>query len=76
MLNMTIAQLFFNIAVHSGFPINFEETLESLYSIDFEESGLAIRDILNRRYPDGISGLENVNVQGSKITGLIKIRLR
>lgn len=70
MLNMTIAQLFFNIAVHSGFPINFEETLESLYSIDFEESGLAIRDILNRRYPDGISGLENVSVQGSKITGL------
>jgi|LakMenEpi03Aug12_release.lakeMendotaPanAssembly.Ray.scaffolds.fasta_scaffold781116_3 hypothetical protein len=57
---MSIAQLFLNIAVHQGLPVDFGESLEALYYLDFEDSGLVIRDILNKRYPDGITGLESV----------------
>jgi hypothetical protein len=67
---MSIAQLFINIAAHQGLPVDFGESLESLYSLDFEDSGLALRDILNKRYPDGITGLESVEVAGNSITGI------
>lgn len=67
---MTIAQLFLNLASHKGLPINFSESLESLYSLEFEDSGLVIRDVLNARYPDGITGLEDVEVDGDTILGV------
>jgi hypothetical protein len=67
---MTLTQLFLNIAAYQGLPLDFSESLESLYSLDFADSGLAIRDILNKRYPDGITGLESVEVEGNNIKGI------
>lgn len=67
---MTILQLFSNLAEYHSLEYEFSEKLELLYSLDFEENGLVIRDILNKRYPDGITGLENVEVQGNTIMGI------
>lgn len=62
--------MFSNLAEYHNLEYEFSEKLELLYSLDFEESGLVIRDILNKRYPDNITGLENVEVDNETITGI------
>lgn len=65
---MLIVTLFRNISNFTGQPLQFSED-SLLDALEFNESGLIIRDILNRRYPDGITGLELIEVNGNLISG-------
>lgn len=66
---MSIATLFRNLSNFTNQPLQFGED-SLLDTLEFNESGLVIRNILNRRYPDGITGLESVNVEGNIISGI------
>lgn len=62
------------LIVNNG--VNFAEAIapwneiSQLYQLEFDESGSKIRSILESVYTDGITGFENVKVDGDKITGI------
>jgi ribosomal protein S17E len=71
---MAIAQLFQNL--HDHLPVEFAENIvttldtSQLWLLDFDESGVQIKNILESTYTDGITGLENVKNDGKQITGV------
>ena len=72
---MTILQLFSNLAEYHNLEYEFSEKLELLYSLDFEESGMILKQVLEESYTDGIDGFENVENDGNKITGIFLDRV-
>jgi outer membrane biosynthesis protein TonB len=72
---MSIAQLFSNLAVYHDLEYEFSESLEALYSLEFEETGIQIKQILESVYKDGITGLENVQPEEGRITGIFLDRV-
>lgn len=73
---MPIAELFLNLHNHRS-TANFSETdiseleaIAQLFPLNFDETGDQIKQILEKRYTDGISGFKNVKVEGSKIVGI------
>ena len=72
---MTILQLFSNLAEYHNLEYEFSESLEALYSLEFEETGLQVKQILESVYKDGITGLENVVAEDGKVTGIFLDRV-
>ena len=73
---MTLNNLFLNVATFLKPNLDFSEHLLfndsdyfSLSALDFSESGLKIKQILESVYTDGITGLGNVKVKGKNIVG-------
>jgi hypothetical protein len=68
---MILLELFNNISDYSGTPVNFSESLlESLFYLEYEESGLVLKQIIEESYTDGIDGFENVENDGTTISGI------
>ena len=72
---MSISTLFLNLAQHHlnlefGEPILDDGMFWELAQLDFSESGLKIKKILESVYLEGITGLEDVKVEGKNITGI------
>ncbi len=71
---MTIVQLFQSL--HEHLPPEFAENLvtnvdtSQLWLLDFDESGVQIKNILESTYTDGITGLEDIKNDGKQITGV------
>ena len=72
---MSISTLFLNLSQHH-FNLEFGESILDdgmfweLSQLDFSESGLKVKKILESVYLDGITGLEDVKVDGKNITGI------
>lgn len=72
---MPISTLFLNLSQHH-LSLEFSETILDdgmfweLVQLDFSESGLKVKKILESVYLDGITGLEDVKVDGKNITGI------
>ena len=73
---MSVVNLFQNIAGLLSSNLNFSEPslfndsdYFSLAALDFSESGLKIKQILESVYTDGITGLDDVEVKGQNIVG-------
>ena len=73
---MTLNNLFLNVATFLEPNLDFSEHLLfndsdyfNLSALDFSESGLKIKQILESVYTDGITGLGNVKVKGKNIVG-------
>ena len=73
---MSVVNLFQNIAGLLSFNLNFSEPslfndsdYFSLATLDFSESGLKIKQIIESVYTDGITGLDNIEVKGQNIVG-------
>ncbi|MBD2492538.1 ADP-ribosyltransferase [Aulosira sp. FACHB-615] len=74
---MSITQLFTNLHNHTTNNLDFSESdqfflanLPHLFPLNFNESGLQIKKILESSYTDGITGLEDVENDGNQITGV------
>lgn len=73
---MSISTLFANLSNHLSTGLNFSEALLDdglfwqLAHLDFSESGLKVKRILESVYLDGITGLEEVKVEGQNIVGV------
>lgn len=68
---MILLDLFANLSDYSGKPINFSESIvDSLFYLEFEDSGLELKNIIETVYTDGIDGFEDVENDGTKITGV------
>ncbi|MEH1789637.1 MAG: hypothetical protein V7L23_29805 [Nostoc sp.] len=73
---MPIAELFLSLHKHrtsadfSESTISELDAIASLFPLNFDETGNQIKQILEKRYTDGISGFKNVKVEGSKIAGI------
>ena len=71
---MSIYQLFLSVNSHLVRSTDFSEPLNyfdpyPLSVLDFSESGLKIKQMLESVYTDGITGLDNVEVKGKNIVG-------
>ncbi|MEH2138556.1 hypothetical protein [Nostoc sp.] len=73
---MAIAELFLGLYNHIQ-KLEFSETndwelgaIASLFPLNFDEAGNQIKEILESTYTDGITGLEDVENDGSSITGV------
>jgi hypothetical protein len=73
---MTISVLFENLCTYLGATnnLNFDENIlndiKLLDTLEYNESGEQLKQILESSYKDGISGFENVKIEDGKITGL------
>lgn len=70
---MAIAELFLNLHNYRATAEFSEGELDAialLFPLNFDETGDQIKQILEKRYTDGISGFEGVKVEGSKIVGV------
>lgn len=66
---MGIALLFRSLNSFTNRTLQFEE-VGLLDFLESNESSLIIKNILNKRYPDGVSSLERVDISGDTITGI------
>ena len=71
---MSISQLFLSVDFHIRQTTDFAETVNyldpyPLSTLDFSESGLKIKQILESVYTDGITGLSDIQVKGKNIVG-------
>ena len=75
---MSIAQLFLNLGLFTleSKGLNFAEStslfqpLYQLWYLDFDETGLIVKELIESKYTSGITGLEQVNVIGNDIVGI------
>jgi hypothetical protein len=75
---MTIAQLFLNLSSYidisstnfSEHGVNLFEGIYYLHNLDFNETGLHLKQLIEKTYKSGITGLENVQVKAGNITGI------
>ena len=71
---MSISQLFLSVDFHLKQTTDFAEPLNyldpyPLSTLDFSESGLKIKQIIESVYTDGITRLDNIEVKGQNIVG-------
>jgi hypothetical protein len=76
--SMAIAQLFLklsnyidiNSASFSESGVNLFQDIHLLHNLDFNETGLQLKQLIEGTYRSGITGLEDVQVEGENITGI------
>ena len=74
---MSLSVLFSNLSRSYPLDINFSELIESIESlyfsmdiVNFEDSGEVVKRLIETVYTDGITGLQNVVINGQNIEGI------
>jgi hypothetical protein len=72
-----VSTLFKNLTSHqitkldfSENSLDFQDTLDSLLILDFQDTGIMVKSLIETAYTSGITGLEDVDEKNGTITGI------